>query len=299
MHGLELDTSIAVFGRLATLAGVYRLDLSGLLDRLAALAPELAQEAIASVPATFDRIGVGTNVRRGNDGIDRVRVLAGVCDREQPDRLAALFGAETRELAVELESMPHDPQAFALAVTGYGKRSLASDLAHLARFGVDVAQLEPVATQLVGADRLIGLTDRADTTGARAWTIHVAHRNGDDAQHASTREQIGNVAAVLGVGTPQRNLVAGLHDALAGGRDSYSWLRVRAARPGVQVGVLWANVGWEDVVNIAKALFPKGVSSRRLGELAGALDASAAAGVELELTHSDPPAMRVLVTVAK
>ena len=65
------------------------------------------------------------------------------------------------------------------------------------------------------------------------------------------------------------------------------------------VPVLWANVGWEDVVNIAKALYPKGASSTRLGELAGALDASAAAGVELELTHADPPAMRVLVTVAK
>jgi len=299
VHGLELDNSISVFGRVATLAGVYRLDLTAFLDRLAALATELASDAIVTVPSTFDRLSVSTNIRRGNDGIDRVRVLARVCDREQPDRLTKLFAAETRDMVVELESMPHDPQAFALGVTGYGKRDLASDLARLGGFGVDVAELERLATSLVGADKLIGLGDRADTAGARAWTIHVAHRNGDDAQHAATRAQIGAVATMLGVGSPQRNLVAGLHDALSDGRDSYSWLRVRARTPGAQLGVLWPGVRWEDVVNVAKTLYPKTGSPARLGELAGAFDASAAAALELELSSVDPPAMRVLVTVAK
>jgi hypothetical protein len=198
-------------------------------------------------------------------------------------------------MVVELESMPHDPQAFVLAVSGYGKRSLATDLANLAGYGIDTSELEPLVTSLVGADRLIGLTDRADTAGGRAWMIHVAHRNADDKQHAATKACIGHVASTLGIGGPQRNLVAGLHDALSDGRDSYSWLRVRANQPGAQLGVTWSTVGWDDVVNVAKSLYPK--SSARLGELAGAFDASTAAGVELELTHADPPAMRVLVTV--
>jgi len=298
VHGLELDNSISVFGRVATLGGAYHLDLTGLLDRLSALAPELAQTAIVTVPSTFDRVAVSTNITRGNDGIDRVRVLAGVCDRVQPARLADLFAAETRELVVELASMPHDPQAFALAVTGYGRRSLAIDLAHLGKLGIDVDALGELATALIGADRLIGLTDRADTSGARAWTLHVAHHNGDDAQHAATHSRIGAVATTLGISAPQRNLIAGLHDALANGRDSYSWLRVRPQMP-TQLGVLWPNVRWEDVVNIATTLYPKTGSATRLGELAGAFDAAAASGVELELTTVDPPEMRVLVTVAK
>jgi uncharacterized protein YbjQ (UPF0145 family) len=301
VHGLELDSSISAFGRVATLAGAYRLDLTAFLDRLAALAPELGRDAIITVPSTFDRVGVATKITRGNDGIDRVRVLARTCDAEQPDRLARLFGAETHELVVELESMPHDPQAFALIVTGYGKRSLSADLAELATFGLggELARLEELATALVGADKLIGLSDRADTTGARAWTIHVAHRNGDDAQRAATRERIGAVAATLGIGAPQRNLVAGLHDALNDGRDSYSWLRVRPEVPGARLGMLWAGVRWEDVVNIATTLYPRSGCSARLGELAGAFGAGAAAGVELELTTVDPPSMRVLVTLAK
>jgi hypothetical protein len=299
VHGLELDQSISVFGQVATLGAVYRLDLTRFLDRLSALSPELAQEAIVTVPSTFDRIAVSTNIRRGNDGIDRVRVLAGACDRAQPDRLGQLFAAETRELVVEIESMPHEAEAFALTVTGYGKRSLAVDLARLEKLGVDVAQLELLATSLVGGDKLIGLSDRADTTGSRAWTVHVAHRNGDDTQRAATRDRITSVAATLGIGVPQRHLVAGLHDALAGDRDSYSWLRVRQHTGGVQFGVLWPSVSWEDVVNIALTLYPKSGSSARLGELAGAFDANAASGVELELATQDAPKMRVFVTAAK
>jgi len=74
---------------------------------------------------------------------------------------------------------------------------------------------------------------------------------------------------------------------------------VRARTPGAQLGVLWPGVRWEDVVNVAKTLYPKTGSPARLGELAGAFDASAAAALELELSSVDPPAMRVLVTVAK
>ncbi|HEX5062944.1 MAG TPA: hypothetical protein VFV99_26400 [Kofleriaceae bacterium] len=283
---------------MATLGSAYRLDLTALFDRLSALAPELAKTAIVTVPRTFDRLAISTNITRGNDGIDRVRVLAGVCDPAQPARLATLFGAETKDLVVEVESMPHDPQAFALSVTGYGRRSLASDLAHLGSFGVDVDSLGELASSLIGADRLIGLADRADTTGARAWTLHVAHHNGDDAQHNATRAQVGTVAEKLGISAPQRNLVAGLHDALTNGRDSYSWLRVRPQMP-TQLGVLWPTVRWEDVVNIATTLYPTSASGTRLGELAGAFDVDAASGVELELTTTDPPDMRVLVTVAK
>ncbi|MDB4961749.1 MAG: hypothetical protein JWP01_1748 [Myxococcales bacterium] len=302
MIGLDLEHSVAVFGRVATLAGAYHVDVAGLLERLSALAPELAAEALITVPSTFDRIAVATRILRGNDGIDRVRSLSRACDPRQPARLEALAGAETSDLWIELETVPGESQACALTVSAYGKRVLSADLGRLTQFGVapDVlAQLETLTTTLVGEDKLIGLADRADTAGARSWTIHVAHRNATDEQRAAAVNQITTVAATVGVGEPQRNLVSGLHATFARARDSYSWLRVRENIPGIELGVMWADVPWEHLVNMMLGFAPNSESSARLGELSGAFDAAAASAVELELGSSKIPRMRASVTLRK
>lgn len=302
MIGLELDQAIPVFARITTLAAAYGIDAAALLDRLTAVAPEVSEEALITVPGTFDRIAVGTRIARGNDGVDRVRVLSSTCDATQPARLEQLARAETRDLWVEIESVPHDLQAFAITVSAYGKRVLSSDLGRLAGFGVPgelIKQLDELTTTLVGRDKLIGLADRADTAGARTWTIQVAHRNADAQQRAATVSQIRSVATTLGVTEAQRNVVIGLHDTFAAGRDSYSWLRVREHKPGIELGVLWSDVAWEHVVNMMLSFYPNSGASIRLGELAGAFGADAAAGVELELGSTSLPGMRISVTLTK
>ena len=290
----------AVLGRLATLGAAYRVETAPLFDRLTALAPELAELAVISVPGTFDRISAGTQIKRGNDGVDRLRVLGGTCDREQPARLAVIAGPETQRLNVDLETVAGDPQAFRCTVTGYGKRVLAEDLRSLAGFGVSpevLGRLEALVPQLVGPDKLIGLADCATSSGGRTWTLHVAHRNTDEAQRVAAKQRIIAVAESLGVTVAQRSVIDGLHDAFVDGRESYSWLRIREHQPAIQLGVLWSNVRWEDVVNVTVNFDPKREPGTRLGQLSGALGADRAAGLELELGSTEPPQTRVYVTL--
>lgn len=298
--GLHLDSAIPVFGRIATLAGVYRIDLTSVIDRIGVLAPELSDLAMVTVPHTFDRIAITTQLVKGGDGLDRALALSNACDPEQSKRLAILTSSDTHEVNLEVESLPGDKDGFAVTVQAFGKRSLVSDLDRLQRFGVAMNVATHIGALAQGlGDRPIGLTDRGDTTGARAWTLHVLQPNRDDAQRAATRERLTTVATALGVTAAQKNVIAGLHDALAGDRDSYAWLRIRSGETTPILGLVWANLAWEHVVRMMTAFYPTRDTSNRLGELSGATGANVAAAIELILGPTEPPRMSVAVTLEK
>ncbi len=292
----------AVLGRIATLAHAYRIELGGYFERLTDLSAELAEFAMIAVPETFDRIAVATPVARAGSAVERVRALSAVADPEQPGRLDRLFGAETTELYVELESVPADDRKLAVSVQGFGVRALDADLGHLgavAGAGAEVlSALRAAAVHLGGDGELVGLADRGGPAGP-AWTLHIRQPNRGDAARAATRARLDDAAAALGVTGPQRNVVQGLHDVFAHDADSFAWVRLRPDGLAPELGVIWSGVAWEHVVRVAIGLYPGSECAKRLGELAGAFDSPAAAAVELVLGPSEPPRMRVAATIQR
>jgi len=289
----------ALYGRLAAYARATRLDLSRFLEWLAPFGPELAELAMITVPDRFDRMAVTAQIARSGDGVDRLLGLVRAHQPEQAERLAALAGAETGEVNLELETVPGDVDGLTVTVHALGRRRLDDDLARLAGFGVpaaSVGELRELAMTLGGDDRLIGLGDRAGSDGTR-WSLQVAHHNRDAAERAATRGRLDAAAAALAATDAQRHLVEALHDVFAGGRDSYALLRVDRGGVARELGVMWSGVAWEHVVRMMIGFHPGTDAAARLGELAGAFDADVASAVELVLGPTEPPRMRVAATV--
>ena len=271
-----------VFGRIAALGVAYELDIKRLLQRSGLIIHDPAQLVLVSVPHAFDRMAVMGELKR-----EEMAPALALCDRDQLARLDVLAGpADTTGAVVELETVPGAPDRLAVSVQALGRRVLETDLARLAGFGVAIEPVRELASALAGS-RLISVTDRS---AGPAWTLHFEQPNATAAQRDATRAQLDRAAAIVGATTAQRHMVEGLHDVFAAGRESFAL--VHASASGVRLGVLWGLVPWEHVVRVMLQLYA-GESAKKLGELAGAMGSDVAAMLEVTLTTSPRPEMRV------
>jgi hypothetical protein len=302
MPAPTLESQADVFGRIATLGAAYGIDASGLLDRLSPLAPELASFALVAVPGAFDRLIVTTPLARQGDSLARAARIAALGDPAQTGRLDALTDAGTRALHFEAETVPGDPRAIAISLQAFGARALDRDLPRLAQFGVPAHATDALAAAAASLDAAyIGIADRAapppddSAEPERSWTLTFEHRARDTAalgRVLATAEQLAATKA-------QRHVVEGLFATLAQDRETYAWLRVRPAGLDRALGIQWRGVAWEHAVRMMIGFYPNGSAPTKLGELAGAFGADAAAAVELVLGPSEPPRMRVATTLTK
>ncbi|HEY1558784.1 MAG TPA: hypothetical protein VGF94_28370 [Kofleriaceae bacterium] len=282
----DVATLAHVFGRIAALGVAYRIDIQRLVQRASVLVRDPARMLLVAVPHAFDRVAVMAELKKA----EMVPALA-LCDGDQLARVDTLAGgADTTGAVIELESVPGAPDQLAVSVQALGRRALDSDLARLARFGVAVEPVREVANAL-GSGRLIGVTDHS---AGPAWTLHFSQPNATPAQRDIARAHLDRAAELVGATPAQRHMVAGLHDVLAAGRESFALVKVRPS--GVQLAVLWGLVPWEHVVRMMLQLYA-GDSAKKLGELAGAVDSDVAAMVEVTLGGAAPPAMRVAAQV--
>jgi hypothetical protein len=270
-----------VLARIGSLGGFYGVDLSAMQSALGALGPALAHHAMVTIPATFDRVEVTTRVAR-----DRLDAL---CNLDQLRRLGKLV-PDARELDLEIDS------AGTMTVRALGTRHVAADSELLANFGVGTLALDTLRDCAAHLGPPFAIADREQLTG-RDWLFGFAQRNASDSDRATARMQLLTVARKLGATAPQCNLVDGLHDSLAKDRDSYAVLAISPEQTTLQLAVRWQNVRWETVIRMMLGFHPKSDAGKKLGELAGAADAEHAAAIELTLGPTEPPAMRVAVTL--
>ncbi|HTM19797.1 MAG TPA: hypothetical protein VL172_04795 [Kofleriaceae bacterium] len=287
--------------RLATLGAALQLPLGRLLETVSGFPAELSRMAAAIVSADFDRIRVVTVTDAKEPVVARMIELAGSIDRDQPRRLDELIGQAER-IALTVGTVAGRTDALTLAIDGWGRRSLDEDLESLARVSrapaAELDRLGQVARPLA-ADGVAAVGDQVDGDGKPSWNLRLRHRNSDDQQRSQTRARLDGAAEMLGISTAQRNLVAGLHDVLCRGRDSWSRLQLDGERLQPTLAVLWSDVPWEHAVRILIGLVADEGATRRLGAVAGAADTEMAAQLELELRPDDPPRMNVTVDLGK
>ncbi len=291
MKTLEQQAS-AVFGRIATLGSAYGIAVQPLLDKLVFVSEEAAAFVMVAMPHTFDRIAVATPIRRGGDVIERIGPLSEAADPDQLARFEQLAATDTRDLYAELEQ---GNDGFAFSLQAFGNRKLDTDLERLAVLGAGTVGAREVAVLLGAETNLVGVTDRSGGT----WTLHVRQRNRNDGERAATRERIAAAGAALGVTQAQINVATALHDSLAKDGDSYAFLRATKSGLSRELGITWGGVAWEHVVRMMIEFYPGADTAARLGKLSGAFDAQVAAAVELTLLPTEPPRMRVAVTLTK
>jgi hypothetical protein len=287
--------------RLTTLGAALALPVTGLLERIGAFPAQLTRLALATVSADFESLQVLTVSDAKDPAVGRMLELAGSIDRDQPRRVEELIG-EADRVGLTLGTVAAQPTAITVAIDGFGRRSLAEDLRSLALVSrAPAAELDRIAelARALGGDGVAGIGDAVDADGRPSWTLRLRNRNGDDERRALTRARLDGVAEALGISRAQRNLVAGLHDVLSGGRDSYSRLRLTRDRLEPSLGVLWSDVPWEHAVRILIGLVADERAPTRLGALAGAADTAVAAMLELELRPEDPPRMNITVDLGK
>jgi len=274
----------------ALLGTTCKVEVAGLLARIDALRDEFAEWATLSLPHGFDRIAAGTRV-----GIDRLRA---VCDAEQAERVALLAGEHGRTVGVEIETVPGKVPAFTIRVQVGGTRVLAADLAHLAAFGVQapVCDAAREAVRALGAEQLVSITDQVAVDGARSWELRVAQTNHTAQLSAATRARIDLLAASVGVTAAQRRVAGGLHDSLAREQLTHAWIRIGQRTIAPVVGLVWDRVEWQPIQRMLAGFHPAGDPVARIAQLARVTDVELAT-VELVLGPSDPPAMRILVSV--
>jgi hypothetical protein len=277
-----LASQAEIIARIGALGGFYGVDLDPLHEVLATLGPRLARDAVITVPATFDRIAVATRISREQ--------LADIIEPDQRRRLDRL-DPDARDVELELET---DGTTVTRSVRTHRHRSIDADCEHLASLGVGTLAIDSLRDCAAHLGVPFALTDRAQPDNAE-WLLHFAHRNGSDAERATTRAQLLTVARKLAATAPQCNLVDGLHDMLAKDRDSYSALLVNPEQTSLQLSVRWQHVRWETVIRMALGFRPGSDAGQRLGELSGAFDAEQASSVELLLGPGEPPVMRVAV----
>jgi len=127
-----------------------------------------------------------------------------------------------------------------------------------------------------------------------AWTYVVGQSNADAAESAATIARVEQVAAALGVTTPQREIAATLHGSLARGMESRAWVRTRAGVVEPLIGIAWDRVEWLPIKHMVTGFYPALNAGGKIDRLSRALDVDHAT-VELVLGPTDPPAMRISV----
>ncbi len=292
--------AVEVLGRAIALAAAYGLDVTGLVEALTPFADRLSDRALVTVPDTFDRIAITTALGRGPAALQRASELTGAVDSRQAARVAELLGNDVNRVHLEVESRPGDALALATTVRAFGNRDLDAVVQRLAGVSsAPAAAIDALTAGLValgGEDRLVGITDRATAAGPESWSLFVAQRNEGERARAATRARLDEAAARLGVSNAQRNVVQDLHDVFAHDRESYAWMTLRPDGLAPGMGVVWIDVPFEHIVRMMIGFQPASDCGRRLGELAGALDA-AAATVELQLLPTEPPHVRAAATI--
>ena len=274
--------------RLLTLLGsTYEVDVAGLLERLATLGGD---RATVTVSHGFDRFGVVLPVT-----LDR---LAVVCHPDQTSRITALADGHTSTVELALEAAKATPKRLAISGRVVGTRSLDADLAHLATFGVEPQVLDGAraAVTELGAEMLVSVTDAIAGDGARGWELRVAQTNHTDALRDATRARIERVAAACKVTPAQRRVAGGLHDSLAREQLTHVWVRGTRRALAPALGLVWARVEWQPIQRMLAGFHPAADPVARVAQLARAADVEVAT-VELVLGPSDPPALRILVSV--
>ena len=283
MKGLVSQANI--LARIGALGGIYDVDTTALHQVLATLGPELSRATTVTVPITFDRLAVATQVTRER--------LADLVSRDQLRRLGKL-APDARHVELEIEA---DGSQLVRTVRASGRRSLAADCELLAGFGVGTLALDSLRDCAAHFGIADGISERW-RRGGPEWLLHFARDNRNDEARATTRAQILTVARKLAATPPQCNLIDGLHDMLAKDRDSFATLEISPDQTSLQLAVRWQQLRWETVVRMAIGFQPKLDAGSKLGELSGAFDAEQAAALELVLGPQEPPVMRVSVTFA-
>lgn len=272
---------------LALLGTDFDVDVSGLIARLRAAR---AERATVSLTHAFDRLGVTVSVP--------LRELAAATSPEQAARVAVLAEGHGDLIEVTYEVVRGAEKRIAIAAKVLGTRALEGDLATLAAAGVEPKVIEGVRAAIteLGAEQLVAATDTVGGDGARGWELRVAQQNHAETLRAATKTRVDRVAMAAGVTPAQRRIAGSLHDSLAREMLSHVWLRGSRRVLAPAVGVVWDRVEWQPIQRMVSGFHPAGDPAARIAALARASDTELAT-VELVLGPTDPPGMRMLVTV--
>jgi hypothetical protein len=277
---------LEVLARIGGLAGLYKIDLDPLYKPLSMLGGELASDAMVTVPHTFDRIAVTTRATR-----DRVAPIIDPAQLRRLDRLVPDAG----EVEIEIESAGDN---FATTVRALGTRPLDTLCAELEALGAGTVGLDRLrrASERLGREPS-AIADSRNADGALRWTLQFRHDNDSEEARAATRARLLEVADELAVTVPQKSIIEGLHDVLAKQADSYALVSLAAEHTTPALAIRWQRVRWATVIRMMLGFYPKVDAGTRLGELAGAINVEHAAVLELQLGATEPPAMRIAVTL--
>jgi hypothetical protein len=287
LGGVERPVAQAkVLARIGGLAGLYRIDLDPLYPALSALGGDLARRAMVTVPYTFDRIAVATHASRD-------RVTAAI-DPAQVRRFERLVPGAT-DIEVELETAGDAIASTLRAPQTRPLDAVCSDLEALGAGSLGLDRLRQTGARLGRAPSSIA--DRRDADGSLRWTLHFRHDNDGDDERAATQKRLLAVAGALAVTVPQQSIIESLHAVLAKDADSEALLSIGAEHEVPVLAVRWQRVRFETIIRMMLGFYPELDAGRRLGELAGALDANHATAMELRLGQSEPPAMRIAIAL--
>jgi len=279
---MGLISQAEIVARIAAIGGLYDIELTPLEDALGQLAPRLDRGTLVTIPTTFDRLVVAMRVERADlDGI------ASAAQLRRFDKLAP--GARHVELELETDGVVR-----ATTLRAHDGRELVNDGPILMTFGLGTAALDALraCADELGVPSAIADREQAAT---QAWQLDFHHRNGSDAERATTRGRVAAVARKLGVTAAQCNLVDGIHDMMTKERDSDTALVVDADDTTPTLAVRWHRVRWESVIRMALGFGLGADVGKKLGELSGAFDAEEVQTLELMLGAQEPPGMRVAV----
>jgi hypothetical protein len=124
------------------------------------------------------------------------------------------------------------------------------------------------------------------------WSYVVEHTNGEAMD--LTLASIDRVAEALGVTSPQRRIVAGLHRSIARGTPTRAMLVARGATVEPSLHVIWDRVEWQPIGSMMSGFYPEHGAIGQLPRIAQLCEAESAT-VALVLGRTDPPGMRITI----
>ena len=263
----QTEAAAQLFGRLATAAAAFELDVTKLADECMVLGTGLERFARVTTDDEFSTLTV-TGRRPAQESANRLE----------------------RSAFLEL-GMSRGTDEISIVDHRIGPGTVDEDLALIRAGGVPAlleAELEHRLAILCPHGKTVGLTTRFGDDRERSWMVHTRHDHHDAASSAASIQRISRVMDRCGITDLQRKLVENVHGPLCRKGIAVASVGTTLESANSELRLSYQNLSFEVIVRLLGGIYPEGDHAKQLGSFAGAFDADVAASLVIVLGDVEP-----------